>query len=159
MAAALQSIEPSADTLRSEILLLSTYLDGQQDSPSTSHPNDQSLELFINISNLLAIGNGRNPRAQNVNAVMGSINMDSDTTALEFLICAENARQIGKSTPQPNYGNKGPKKKGLSEKKVDQSSKEAGELVHINPDATNGRNLLDRWDSNDLNLTERQENK
>lgn len=92
-----QPFTPLTDSLRSDILLLSTYLGYQQQSSSTSHPDNKELALFSYISNLLTIGNLDSPRALNVNAVTGSmtnkVTESGATRVLDFLICTENGRQ------------------------------------------------------------------
>ncbi|KAE9395465.1 hypothetical protein BT96DRAFT_997591 [Gymnopus androsaceus JB14] len=88
-----QSSEPLTDSLRLDILLLSSYLSGMQNSPSEHHPKNTNLQLFVDISMLLAIGNSDNFGAKNVNAVIGQTTTSSEGPALELLVCIENARQ------------------------------------------------------------------
>ena len=85
---------PLTDSLRSDIVLFSALLSGKQSDSSESHPKDANLPLFVNISTLLAIGNAYSPQAQNVNAVLGKITQTGvGEIAMEFLVCAENAKQ------------------------------------------------------------------
>ena len=85
---------PLTDSLRSDIVLFSALLSGKQSDSSESHLKDANLPLFVNISTLLAIGNAYSPQAQNVNAVLGKITQTGvGEIAMEFLVCAENAKQ------------------------------------------------------------------
>ena len=85
---------PLTGSLRSDIVLFSTLLSSKQSDSSESHPNDANLTLFVDISTLLAIGSAHSPQAQNVNAVLGKITQTGvEEIAMEFLVCAENAKQ------------------------------------------------------------------
>ncbi|KAE9394508.1 hypothetical protein BT96DRAFT_998416 [Gymnopus androsaceus JB14] len=84
-----QSLAPLTDSLRSDVLLLSSYLDGKQSFPSEAHSKDATLSLYLRILTLLIVGNKSNLRAENVNAVIG----ETTPNAVQFLVCAENAKQ------------------------------------------------------------------
>ncbi|KAE9391313.1 hypothetical protein BT96DRAFT_945440 [Gymnopus androsaceus JB14] len=79
---------PLTNSLRSDIILLSSYLCGQQAVSSVPRPDNRDAELYNHISTLLTTGNSRSPKASNVNAVVGKTNINS----VEFLVFAENAR-------------------------------------------------------------------
>ncbi|KAE9389201.1 hypothetical protein BT96DRAFT_947034 [Gymnopus androsaceus JB14] len=79
---------PLTDSLRLDIILLSSYLCGQQAVSSVPCPDERDAELYNHVSTLLTTGNSRNPKASNVNAVVGKTNINS----VEFLVFAENAR-------------------------------------------------------------------
>ena len=85
---------PLTSSLRLDIVLFSTLLSGKQSDSSESHSNNANLTLFVDISMLLAIGSAHSPQAQNVNAVLGKITQTGvEEIAMEFLVCAENAKQ------------------------------------------------------------------
>lgn len=135
--------ESAAHDLKLHILLLSTYLDGRQQTTSKPHPEDKALDLFIDISTLLAVGNGHHTRAQNVNAVMGTVNINIESAALEVLVCAENAGQNhDKATAS--------KKKGVL--KGEHKADEVGDTNEILPDRILGRQSLNKWDGEMLDL-------
>ena len=149
-----QSPAPLTDSLRSDILLISSYLDGKQSNPSEPHSKDDTLSLYLHISTLLAIGNASNCRAENVNAVIG----ETTPEAVEFLVCAENAKQHTdkvKDIKQRLRGNppQGGKNKGMDsptesveiagENKEDSAN---GAERPVIPNAVHGRELLNESD-------------
>jgi len=161
MADSQQSLAPLTNSLQSDVLLLSTQLSGKQSTSSESHPADTELPLFVDISTLLAIGHSHSPDAKNVNAVLGKITLTGTELAMEFLVCAENAKQddIQVRALKGQLKNKHPQ--GRTEKDMDtpsapiagknkeQSAKSAEDIVHLDviiPMAENGRKLLDMWD-------------
>lgn len=90
-------VTPLSGNVRSDLVLLSSFLARQQHSPSQSHPRNNNLALVSCLSNLLTIGNDRNPKALNVNAVAGhfveTVTEAGTTDTLDYLVCAENGRQ------------------------------------------------------------------
>lgn len=140
--------------LTSDILLLSTFLEGQQTSSSTSHPSDKALALYSDISTLLAIGNCRHPRAQNVNAVMGSLNMQHESTALEVIVCAENARQTkAGQTDKMKVGEMPQKGSGTIAGEFGSSDSIFRGVVDAEV-KMEGRVYLDKWNAETLDMTE-----
>lgn len=129
----------SNGNLRTDILLLSTYLDGRQQASSKSHPKDHTLDLFVDISTLLAVGNKHNPRAENVNAVMGTLRVNVDSPTVEVLVCTENNSQ------NPiNDIKKAPK--GAHNEGLGQNADRVGGLDGLLPDSMAGRVSLNKWD-------------
>lgn len=127
---------PLTESLESDLLLLSSFLSRQQHSPSQSHPSNDNLSLVSCLSCLLAIGNKRNPKALNVNAVAGSftetVTANRTINTLEYLVCTENGRQ----DTQTSRGCPRVKKPFT----VDE----------IVPDPSNGHILLHGWDPANL---------
>jgi len=81
---------PYTTSYASDIVLLSTHLSGKQPVASEPHSeSDTRMKVLTRISTLLAIGNSYNPKAENVNAVVGRITADS----VECLVFSENTRQ------------------------------------------------------------------
>ena len=103
-----QGLDGAFTDYRSDIIILSCYLSGQQCSASESHrKNNTSLELLTAISTLLTTGNAENPRAENVNAVVGKIEQDT----IEYLVFAENNKDKASEmkvaiVPNPEAGRK-----------------------------------------------------
>jgi len=150
-----QSPAPLTDSLRSDILLISSYLDGKQSNPSEPHSKDDTLSLYLHISTLLAIGNESHRRAENVNAVIG----ETTAEAVEFLVCAENAKQHTDKVKDIKQRLRGKPPQGGKNKGMDsptESVQIAGEnkedSAHgaerpVIPNAVHGRELLN--ESND----------
>lgn len=156
---------PLTDSLRSDILLLSSYLSGQKSSLIKSNSVDENLALSVDISTLLAIGSGnRGHQALNVN----TISRKHNSIMLEFLVFAEHPRHgDGSATHCSHYSQtlQGVKGKDMSDATrkdpvvkdrfggygggngvTGRSAKEVGDLVRITPVMENGRKLLDKWD-------------
>ena len=78
--------------VRSDIILLSSVLNGQQaDRPSLPHERkNHKLHLLHHISTVLTIGDDDHPVAHAVHAISGRINLD----AIECLVCAENTGEV-----------------------------------------------------------------
>ncbi|KAF5372804.1 hypothetical protein D9757_011092 [Collybiopsis confluens] len=86
-------------SLRSDILLLSSLLQGKQGNGATAgrdHTN-RKLSLLAYISNILLLGTHESPLAHAVHAVSGRI--ESET--IECLVCSENTRTPKSSTSVP----------------------------------------------------------
>lgn len=130
---------------RLDILLLSTYLDGRQHSASKSHPEEQTLDLFVDISTLLAVGNKHNPRAENVNAVMGTVRLDVQSPTVEVLVCTENNSQNNKQ----DIKKVGPWKRAM-DKGLGLNADKVGDLDGISPRWIEGRVALNKWDGDAL---------
>ncbi|KAE9384597.1 hypothetical protein BT96DRAFT_1007911 [Gymnopus androsaceus JB14] len=133
MADSQQSPAPLTDSLRSDVLLLSTQLSGKQSTSSESHPTDMELSLFVDISTLLAIGHSHSPDAKNddtqVRALKGQLKNKPPQGRKEKDMDAPSAPIAGKNK--------------------EQSAKSAEDIVHLDviiPMAENGRKLLDKWD-------------
>lgn len=160
----MSSSPPSVSDLRMDILILSSFLDSKQSFPSTLHPVDQTLALYSNISTLLAIGNSRNPRAQNVNAVMGTINLEADAADMEFLVCAENARKTEVDQTTSDEEQEADRKKADNPDAGNNANK-YGNLVPMfrrkNPTRVVrvGRDFLDNWDTKTMNMDDADEDK
>jgi len=147
---------PFTNSLRSDILLLSTFLSGRQSSSCDYHVVDENLKLFVDISTLLSIANNFETKASNVNAVMGKTTAE----AIDFLICVENAKSIngncihGATDHGPvDERSNGPWSDSVGgvdrETQRDESPKpadEVGDLYRITPIKENGRRLLLQWD-------------
>ncbi|KAE9387914.1 hypothetical protein BT96DRAFT_947996 [Gymnopus androsaceus JB14] len=167
MADSQQLPAPLTNSLRSDILLLSSYLNRKQSSPSEHHPKNTNLPLFVDISTLLAIGNSDSLGSANVNAVVGQTTTSTHGPALELLVCVENARQDetlagkGKGTTErgKNAGKRGQKggnsgrKSGPTESVQITGEEHVGSLLDIELNKENGRKLLNDW------RTERGRNK
>ena len=158
MADSQQSPAPLTDSLRSDVLLLSSYLSGKQSSPSEPHSANDTLSLFLHISTLLAIGNEKNLRAQNVNAVIGKTTQTDVGVVMEFLVCAENAKQNITEVTNARLHHKGTPQQGRKGKTVvsptesaaivGDSTKSAESIGHthpITPNRENGKKLLNKW--------------
>lgn len=139
---------PLTDSLRSDVLLLSTYLSGQQTSSFKPHSVHDNLNLFVDISTLLAIGNNLNHPAQS--AVMGK----ATPNAIEFLVCAVDAKAGATKNASGVDGigglGSGPAGSTCSARENDErsgrSAEDVGDLIYITPSMENGRKLLDIWD-------------
>lgn len=156
--------QPFTDSLRSDILLLSTYLASQQQSSSKSHPSHTELALYSSLSNLLTIGNHQCPKALNVNAVAGSmINHTTEmgtTRGLRYLICTENGRQHEKAADAyraelKNSENSAWQANNRSRPKptFQVSRGYKGQVYHMDTvdlDREHGRSLLDQWEPTNL---------
>ncbi|KAJ3779960.1 hypothetical protein GGU10DRAFT_420370 [Lentinula aff. detonsa] len=82
--------KPLTESYSSDIVLLSTWLRGQQSAESSAQPrprNYPSLTFLNRLSTLLTTGNERSPSADNVHAVSGYM----DTDSIHCLIFSENA--------------------------------------------------------------------
>lgn len=140
---------PLTDSLRSDVLLLSTYLSGQQTSSFKPHSIHDNLNLFVDISTLLAIGNNLNHPAQS--AVMGK----ATPNTIEFLVCAVDGKDSATKNSSAVDGigglGSGPPGSTCSVREGDEhsgkSAEEVGDLIYITPSMENGRKLLDIWDS------------
>lgn len=114
------------ESLRADILLLSTFLAGRHEPSHQSQPVNESLPLFVHLATLLTIGNNPSHDGQNANAVVGT----ATANGIDFFVCTEN---------RPSH-----------QAHVDQSrTKNATEVansVHITPIEEAGRKLLDKWD-------------
>lgn len=97
MAPSDELLQPLSEGLRSDLVLLSSYLARQQHAPSQAHPRNNNLALVSSLSCLLTIGNKKNPKALNVNAVAGrfseTVTETGTTNTLKYIVCAENGRQ------------------------------------------------------------------
>lgn len=159
---------PFTDSFRSDILLLSSYLGGQQSSLIKSNPMDENLAFSVDISTLLSIGNRtRDQQALNVNTIMKK----HTTITMELLVCAENAsgeacsdcqglqseegncmggtRENAPGVKNRDGGHRSGHHKKISHNagvKCGKSAKEVGDLVCITPITENGRKLLHQWD-------------
>ncbi|KAE9387820.1 hypothetical protein BT96DRAFT_1004787 [Gymnopus androsaceus JB14] len=111
---------PLTDSLRLDIILLSSYLCGQQAVSSVPCPDDRDAELYNHVSTLLTTGNSRNTKASNVNVVVGKTNINS----VEFLVFAENARLLERDSGR---------------------SEPMGERVDVVADKMRRKELLEKW--------------
>lgn len=75
---------PLTDSLRSDIVLLTSYLSGRQCSVK-SHKVDENLAFSVHISTLLAIGYNHGEPTQTGIAVIGNHTI----MGTEFLVCVE----------------------------------------------------------------------
>lgn len=159
------SLPPSVSDLRMDILILSSFLDCKQSVPSTVHPVDKTLALYSNISTLLAIGNSRNARAQNVNVVMGTINMEVDSAYMEFVVCTENPRHKLMEDKNTTDEEEEAAKKEVEYPDAGKKADEYGGLSLMFPaktamrDARIGRDFLDKWDTKKMNIDGTEEDK
>lgn len=74
------------ESLRADILLLSTYLAGRHEASLQSQSVDEGLPLFRHISTLLTIGNNPSHDGQNANAVVGTATVNG----IDLFVCTEN---------------------------------------------------------------------
>ncbi|KAE9384557.1 hypothetical protein BT96DRAFT_1007955 [Gymnopus androsaceus JB14] len=145
---------PLTGSLRSDVLLLSTYLSGKQCIPSERHRKDATMSLYLHISTLLAIGNASNRQAENVNAIIG----ETSQTAVQFLVCAENAGQHAGKAKDIRQRLKGHHPQGGNDKGMD-SPTESVEIAAENkegsangaerpviPNGVHGKELLEEWE-------------
>lgn len=161
---------PLTDSLRSDILLLSSYLSGQKNSLIKSSSVDDNLALSVDISTLLSIGDrNRGQQALNVNTIMKK----HTSITMEFLVCAENGRhgdlsakarsdcsqtlhrvegkRMGDATQddpvlESRFWGHSSGRLGAAQNVTGRSAKEVGDLVCITPVMECGRKLLDKWD-------------
>lgn len=175
MADSQKASTPFTNSLRSDVLLLSCFLNSQQRSLSESHPDDKDLELSHDLCCLLAIGNDLTPKAENVNANV--CNVTKTGSANLSVVSTENARQdeamvksykvIVKGRKQKKQG----KKKGKKSKKGEDNPVPNPDLhpvpnpglhpvpvpttavIELNPGK--GRELLDNWNVENLNSMEK----
>lgn len=156
--------DDASTQLRNEILLCSTYLTRLQCSPSSSHPDNNDLPLFMDITTLVGIGNHTFPRAENVNAAMGVMTGSSLDTLLLVENAAQNFDAVEARKKQISRSSKSRRKKKVvnantqrgrqggqpsTETPVEDSgcaSNVVGGPSQIIPDAQRGRELLSRWD-------------
>ncbi|KAE9385875.1 hypothetical protein BT96DRAFT_1006647 [Gymnopus androsaceus JB14] len=135
---------PLTNSPRSDIILLSSYLCGQQAVSSVPHPGDRDAELYNHVSTVLTTGNSRNPKASNVNAVIGKTNISS----VEFLVFAKNARlREDGGTGVRNLRTQLRTAKRI-EPTVEQDSGKSepmGERVDVVADKMHGKELLEKW--------------
>lgn len=172
--------KPSAlftDSLHSDVLLLSCFLNGQQAFPSQPHPNNKDLVLLIDFSCLLSIGNSLTPKAENVNATVANLTKPGN---FQSVVSIENVRQddamvksykgIVKGQKERNRGRQKNKKvskaSGKSNKQMNSAHPVPNAILnplpnplplphHIDFNSTpkKGRDLLDLWDPANLNST------
>lgn len=173
MADPLKSSSPYTTSLRSDVLLLSCFLNSQQRSLSESHPDDKDLALSHDLCCLLAIGDDHHPKAENVNSNVWNVTQTGSTKL--SVICTENARQdegMVKHYKQMVKGRKGNKQGGKQGKKTSGKKEEINPpptpildpipnpgicsvaiLATIDPAPGMGRDLLNKWDGENLNST------
>jgi hypothetical protein len=116
---------PITESYLSDVVILSTWLHGQESSTSKPIHRNRShsgLSILTHLSTILTIGNQSAPKAHNVHAVIGIL----DKSEIQCLVFTENAVAKGKATPA-----------GPGEGQLD-------ELVVRCPD--HGKQLLDNWD-------------
>lgn len=145
------------ESLRADILLLSTYLAGRHEPSHKSQPVNESLPLFVHISTLLTVGNNPSHDGQNANAVVGT----ATNNAIDFLVCTENrsGHQAHVDQSRTNDAETGPAVEGHrgqrttskqmvreAEGCLGQSAREVAYSVRITPTAEAGRKLLAKWD-------------
>ncbi|KAE9394521.1 hypothetical protein BT96DRAFT_943087 [Gymnopus androsaceus JB14] len=112
------------------------------------------MSLYLHISTLLAIGNASNRRAENVNAIIG----ETSQTAVQFLVCAENAGQHAGKAKDIRQRLKGHHPQGGNDKGMD-SPTESVEIAAENkegcangaerpviPNGVHGKELLEEWE-------------
>lgn len=146
---------PLTDSLRSDIVLLTSYLSGQQ-FLDKSLPVAEHLGLSVDISILLGIGNNRGQQTRHGTAVTGT----HTTIGTEVVIFAENddeslesgfttKHEVVESARVMKVGSRG-SRNGRTELEQSagfpQSVEHVGEIISISPITQNGRKLLDRWD-------------
>lgn len=136
------------NSLRGDILLLSTYLAGRHESSFQPQTVDENLDLFAHISILLTIGNKPSHDGQNVSVVTGT----ATASGIDFLVYTQN-RPGHQACVDQSYTNSASEttpgrvnKEGLV-----QSEREVGDLVCITPVKEAGRKLLDKWDLRTMN--------
>ncbi|KAE9388855.1 hypothetical protein BT96DRAFT_947297 [Gymnopus androsaceus JB14] len=151
MADSQQSPAPLTDSLRSDVLLLSTQLSGKQSTSSESHPTDTELRFLLTSPPFLLLVHSHSPDAKNVNAVLGKITLTGTELAMEFLVCAENAKQDDTQVRALKGQLKNKPPQGRKEKDMDtpsapiagknkeQSAKSAEDIVHLDDYNPNGR--------------------
>lgn len=140
---------PLTDSLRSDIVLLTSYLSGKQ-CLGKSPPMDEHLALSMHISTLLAIGNNHGQYTQNGTAVLGN----HTTMGTEFVVFGENNDESVttnvRTTPRERKVQSGEFYNGASDLQQnadpDHKVEGAGEIISISSNMENGRHLLDKWD-------------
>lgn len=140
---------PLTDSLRSDIVLLTSYLSGQQ-CLGKAPPMNEHLALSMHISTLLAIGNNHGQHTQNGTAVLGN----HTTMGTEFVVFGENnddsvTANVSR-TPRERKVRSGEFHNGASDLQqnadADQKVEEGGEIISISSNIENGRHLLNKWD-------------
>lgn len=136
-----QSDEPFTESLRSDVLLLSTYLSGQQTTSFRSSSVVENMDLFVDISTLLAIGNNHNH-----SAVMGKATLNS----IEFLVCAIDATRPLETAlvvdGMGGYSGGSAERKPIVKEDDERSAGDVGDLVGVTPSKESRRKLLDHLD-------------
>jgi hypothetical protein len=115
---------PITDSLESDILLLSSWLHGQeahQSLPESGDKDDPALSTLTALSTILTNGNDAAPMAENVHAVIGSLEQDT----VKCLVFAENTSPTGESEKTPKV----------------QVIRHTSNTFTV----SNGKNLLDNW--------------
>lgn len=143
---------PLTDSLRSDIVLLTSYLSGQQ-SFLTSPAVDDHLAFSINISTLLAIGNNHGQQTQNGNAVLGNrttmgtelvVFGENDDESVEYSFTTKD--ELRTTSRETNAQSRGSGSELQQNAGLDQTVEEVAEIISIVPIVENGRKLLDKWD-------------